>query len=108
MSFAKMQTPQTVRDSCLLTDADFETIREGEGGQVSLGLEPDAEEVQSCTVLYSTVLCCAVQYSTAVQCRSVLYASISTTYAATECAWRTHLISRTGRLPRLSVREIYW
>jgi hypothetical protein len=46
MSFAKMQTPQTIRDSYLLTDADFETIREGEGGQISLGLEPDTEEVQ--------------------------------------------------------------
>jgi hypothetical protein len=68
MSFAKMQTPQTVRDSYLLTDADFETIREGEGGQVSLVLEPDTEEVQSCTVLYCTVLYCVELYCSALCC----------------------------------------
>jgi hypothetical protein len=30
MSFAKMQTPQALRDSCMLTDADFEMVRDGE------------------------------------------------------------------------------
>lgn len=53
MSFAKMQTPQTLRDSFLLTDADFETIREGE--EVSVGLEPDTEEVSS-----DAAQCCAL------------------------------------------------
>ena len=43
MAFAKMQTPQSLRESYLLTDADFETIREGE--DASIGLEPDVEEV---------------------------------------------------------------
>ena len=28
MAFAKMQAPQVLRDSCVLTDADFETIRD--------------------------------------------------------------------------------
>ena len=44
MAFAKMQTPQTLRESYLLTDADFETIREGEDASVG-GQEPDVEEV---------------------------------------------------------------
>lgn len=43
MAFAKMQTPQSLRESYLLTDADFETIREGE--DASVGPEPDVEEV---------------------------------------------------------------
>ena len=29
MSFAKMQTSQSLRDQCLLTDTDFETVRDG-------------------------------------------------------------------------------
>ena len=28
MAFAKMQAPQVLRESCLLTDGDFETIRD--------------------------------------------------------------------------------
>jgi hypothetical protein len=68
MSFAKMQTPQTVRDSYLLTDADFETIREGEGGQDSLVLEPDTEEVQFCTVLCFTALYCIMVHFAVLSC----------------------------------------
>jgi len=42
MAFAKMQAPQALRDACVLTDADFETIRddnseEGDGQ----GMDPD-------------------------------------------------------------------
>ena len=45
MAFAKMQAPQALRDACVLTDADFETIRddnseEGEGP----GMDPDQSE----------------------------------------------------------------
>ena len=29
MCFAKMQTPQSLRDQCLLTDIDFVTVRDG-------------------------------------------------------------------------------
>ena len=46
MAFAKMQTPQTLRESYLLTDTDFETIREGEDASVG-GPEPDVEEVSN-------------------------------------------------------------
>lgn len=46
MAFAKMQTPQSLRESYLLTDADFETIREGEDASVEPEPEPDVEEVR--------------------------------------------------------------
>lgn len=41
MAFAKMQTPQSLKESYLLTDADFETIREGE--DASVGPDPELE-----------------------------------------------------------------
>lgn len=45
MAFAKMQTPQSLRESYLLTDADFETIREGEDQSVAdVGLDPEVGE----------------------------------------------------------------
>ena len=49
MAFAKMQTPQTLRESYLLTDPDVETIREGEDASVG-GPEPDVEEVRNSLV----------------------------------------------------------
>lgn len=43
MAFAKMQTPQTLRDTYMLTDTDFESIRDSE--DTSVEPEMDAEEV---------------------------------------------------------------
>ena len=43
MAFAKMQTPQSLRDTYMLTDTDFESIRDSE--DTSLEPEMDADEV---------------------------------------------------------------
>lgn len=43
MAFAKMQTPQSLRDTYMLTDADFESIRDSE--DTSIEAELDAYEV---------------------------------------------------------------
>lgn len=43
MAFAKMQTSQTLRDTYMLTDADFESIRDSE--DTSIEPELDAYEV---------------------------------------------------------------
>jgi hypothetical protein len=43
MAFAKMQTPQSLRDTYMLTDADFESIRDSE--DTSIEPELDAYEV---------------------------------------------------------------
>ena len=43
MAFAKMQTPQSLRDTYMLTDTDFESIRDSE--DTSVEPEMDADEV---------------------------------------------------------------
>ena len=43
MAFAKMQTPQSLRDTYMLTDADFESIRDSE--DTSIEPELDTYEV---------------------------------------------------------------
>lgn len=48
MAFAKMQTPPSLRESYILTDADFETKRDGEDTSVVGAEQPEAEEVCLC------------------------------------------------------------